>query len=430
MADTRKRLGTPIGIPALLLGGPGVALALPGVRTASFLASTVRQAAAGQAHDDIPTPRLSTRLAAKVAVDEAVRALMLGMARIPSRKHRRRIRGEIFEASELYEDRGWLDDPRAFHQDPPPLARPRISKRRVAGLDFEHVEFKSRYEPRREEPGRDRWLQLEPNATAHAWVMRHRDRERPWLISIPGFRMGAPGIDLGGLRAAHHHYDLGLNVLIPVLPLHGPRTIGARSGDGFISADALNTIHAEAQAMWDMRRMVGWARTQGATAIGVYGVSLGGYNTALLASLEKDLACAIAGIPASCFPSLLKLHAPRALMWLGEKLGIDWDTVERIMRVVSPLAIEPRVPHRNRYLFGGLADRLVPPEHVHNLWEHWQRPRIAWYTGSHLSFRWETEVRSLMREAFDDSGLLAHATDTDADTDGRAGTTSKRSRAA
>jgi hypothetical protein len=41
--------------------------------------------------------------------------------------------------------------------------------------------------------------------------------------------------------------------------------------------------------------------------IGVYGLSLGGYNTALLACLE-DLACAILGIPATDFTGLTWRH--------------------------------------------------------------------------------------------------------------------------
>ena len=41
-----------------------------------------------------------------------------------------------------------------------------------------------------------------------------------------------------------------------------------RSGDGFLSGHALDTVHAEAQAMWDIRRLVSWIRAQGAPAVG------------------------------------------------------------------------------------------------------------------------------------------------------------------
>jgi len=388
------------------MGGIGLAV-LPGIRAASFLGSALFGSARETFSGPLPRLHLTAQLAAKVVVDEAVRAFMVGMARVPSRSQRLRIRHEVASALELYEDRGWLEQPERFHRTPHSLRRPRITVRRAAGTDFEHLEFQSAYQPREGEPGRERWLAMRENRTAHAWVLRHRGGFRPWLLSIPGFRMGNPTVDLPGLRAAHHHYDLGFNVLIPVLPLHGPRAMGRRSGDGFITADALNTIHAEAQAMWDIRRLLSWVRAEGEAGIGVFGVSLGGYNTALLAGLEHDLACAIAGIPASCFPSLLQAHAPRFLMRVGEKLGLAWEDMRRIMRVVSPLALRPKIPLGRRYVFGGLADRLVPPEHVYGLWEHWERPRIAWYQGSHLSFHFEPEVRILMFEAFSQSGMLA-----------------------
>jgi dienelactone hydrolase len=100
-------------------------------------------------------------------------------------------------------------------------------------------------------------------------------------------------------------------VLIPVLPLHGPRRIGRMSGDGFLSGNVLDTIHAEAQAVWDARRLIGWARAEGAPLVGVHGLSLGGYTTALLASLQEGLSCVIAGIPVADLARTFWRHGPR-----------------------------------------------------------------------------------------------------------------------
>ena len=97
-------------------------------------------------------------------------------------------------------------------------------------------------------------------------------------------------MDLAAFRAADLRDRFGVNVLLPVLPLHGPRRIGRLSGDGFFGADIVDMVHAEAQAMWDLRRWLGWIRAQGGSRIGVYGLSLGGYNAALLACLDAELA--------------------------------------------------------------------------------------------------------------------------------------------
>jgi len=59
-----------------------------------------------------------------------------------------------------------------------------------------------------------------------------------------------------------------------------------------------------------------------------------------------------------------------------------------------------RVPRERRFIFGGLVDRLTRPETVRDLWLHWDKPRIAWYPGSHVSFLLEPAVNALLDEAF------------------------------
>jgi len=221
--------------------------------------------------------------------------------------------------------------------------------------------------------------------------------------------MGRPVVDFTGFRARWLHRTLGLNVAIPVLPLHGPRSIGWRGGDGFLTGDFVDTVHAQAQAIWDVRRLIGWLRSHGTPAVGAYGVSLGGYTAALLASLEENLDCVIAGIPAADFVRLMRAHVPEFLMRAASRIGFSFENAERLLRVVSPLALPPLVPRDRRFLFAGLADHLAPPDHARDLWLHWQRPRVTWYHGSHLSFLWEPEVESLVREAVAATGLAPHA---------------------
>ena len=110
----------------------------------------------------------------------------------------------------------------------------------------------------------------------------------------------------------------------------------------------LDTVHAEAQAMWDLRRWLGWIRAQGGAPIGVYGLSLGGYNAALLACLDDDLACVVAGIPATDFARAGLAARARARAARRRARGLERDRVERVLRVVSPLALEPLVPHERR----------------------------------------------------------------------------------
>ncbi len=391
-------LGIPFAVPVFFVAGPGTGAVLVLLSAASWLAAGLTSIRQEPEHEDVPVPRPSAPLAAKVALDDTLLASWALTVPRPRGDTFARIRAEVHEALALSGDRGWIEKPETFHRAPPPLDGPNIRSRNLLGLRFEHVRFESEYEPEPEEPGRDRWLAHSRNRTAHAWVLRHEDEGRPWILCLHGYQMGDPSIDLRVFDAHRLHRKLGLNVMLPVLPLHGPRKSGWRSGDGFFG-DYLDTIHAEAQSMWDLRRLLSWIRRDGRPAVGAYGLSLGGYNVSLLAALDDELSCVVAGIPATDFAHLgWRLSSPLEIRH-AEKLGVVRDDVQLALSVVSPLALRPRVPFDGRYIFGGAADRIVTPDQVRNLWEHWERPRIVWYEGSHLSFRREPEVRSLLRAA-------------------------------
>ena len=160
--------------------------------------------------------------------------------------------------------------------------------------------------------------------------------------------------------------------------------------------------------MWDIRRLLSWLRSeQAAPAVGVVGLSLGGYNAALLASLADDLACVVAGIPLTDFTRAIFRHGPALHLEDALRHGVEEGDMRRISSVISPLDIPPRVPHEHRHIFGATGDRLVPPDQVRDLWEHWERPAMVWYPGGHLTFRAHAAVRRMMRTALRESGLAA-----------------------
>jgi len=226
------------------------------------------------------------------------------------------------------------------------------------------------------------------------------------MICIHGYGMGYPFVDLAAFPLQMLYDRLGFNVVLPVLPLHGPRRIGRISGERFLECDVLDTIHAESQAVWDLRSIMAWIRAQRATAIGVYGLSLGGYNAALLASLESDLSCVVAGIPAVDFLRLGCLHTRRQSIECAIRSGIDWSRMAETMRVISPLAMTPKVSRNRLFLFAGSCDRIVPPEQPRALWAHWDRPRMCWFRGGHFWYYWEPAVADLLRKAVRETMLV------------------------
>lgn len=357
-------------------------------------------------HPQAPATERSLGLGIKIALDEFFFATELYSGGLVSLGDRHRLSQELGGALALYERNDWLDRPAEYHRRPPRLDRVLLDEAGAPWGRFRRMRFESGYAPHEGEPGRQRWLAYAANRTAHAWILEHEGEQRPWMVCVPGYRMGTPLIDFTGFRARWLHEKLGLNVAIPVLPLHGPRRIGRRTGDGFLTGDFVDTVHAEAQAVWDLRRLIGWLRTNGAPSVAVHGVSLGGYTAALLSGLEEDIDCVIAGVPAIDFIRLLSSHAPDFAVRLIDWMGYSFERIETLLRVVSPLAMEPQVARKRRYVYAGAADRLALPDHALDLWEHWERPEIAWYQGSHISFLWEPAVKHLITDALADNGLL------------------------
>jgi len=409
-----------------LAGALGVVVALPyafGVGFGSLLllvgSSLLAAWGAGRMalqlephYEGVPVPEPSFQLAGKVAIDELILGFeQWGATGFALDGTLERVIDEMGRMHSIFEREGFLEKPDGYHVMPPDLVDPEIRHERIAGNDVEMLRFESGYAPTTGEPGRERWLGYEPCRDGRAYVLRHpRDsREdgspRPWMICTNGYRMGHALIDIGLFERFHH--KLGLNVLIPVLPLHGPRRLGWHSGSGFLGIDVIDTLHAEAQAVWDMRRLLSWIRTQDEGEVGAFGLSLGGYTTALFASVAEGLTAAIPGIPLADIPRIFSRHAAPHQMRYAEHLGFDLDRASEILRVVSPLVLKPKVPIEGRMIFGATADRLVTPDHVRDLWRHWDEPEIVWYDGGHVTFRSEREVWSGVDRTLRENGLSA-----------------------
>ena len=378
----------------------------PFARTGSYYAQSWRDYLDRRPRE-LPVARPTIALAAHAFRDEIV---LLGLrARRPVSDVQAfdRINSEVEAALDFYGRRGWLENTEGFFAQPPPLVDVTIKRVNSRRHPHERIAFDSGYSPDPGEPGAQRWSGYAANAREYALMLRHTE-PRPWLVCIHGAEMGRAALDLTLFRAWHLHNDLGLNVVLPVLPMHGPRARGLPKGKVFPGEDVMDNVHAAAQAVWDIRRLLSWIRSQEpGSPIGLNSISLGGYVASLVASLENDLTCAILGVPVADLIDLLGRHAGlsaddprRETMTLAEPIG----------RMVSPLSMEPRVPMVGRFIYGGIADRLVQPrEQVVRLWEHWGKPEIVWYQGGHTGFFEARPVQRFIDDALMQSGLIGGA---------------------
>ncbi|MFP5304722.1 MAG: alpha/beta hydrolase family protein [Gammaproteobacteria bacterium] len=389
-------LATPL---AWLAGGAGAAFYGALLSVASLLAAGRAGLRREPLYTGAPPPQLSPSMDFKAGLDEALLGYFLCTARVPSGEDAGRMCDDAIRAEAVMRERGWDAEPERMLPRPAPPDETFIERARVWGFDHEVLRFDSGFMPPGELPGAERWLGYEDNRRCHVRLLRHPGPPRPWLLCLHGYRMGTAWLDLSLFSPAWLHQRLGLNLIQPVLPLHGPRRAGLRSGDQFLDGDLLDLLYAEMQALWDLRRTLAWLRTQEERPrIGVLGFSLGGYNAALLAAYESDLDFVVAGIPAVDFAATLWRFLPPLHLRYFASRGLDEAHYRRVLSVVSPLSRPPLVDRSRLHIFAAAGDRVVPPSQALTLSAHWQVVP-TWYQGSHLSVRREPTTRAALAQA-------------------------------
>ncbi|HUY86086.1 MAG TPA: prolyl oligopeptidase family serine peptidase [Acidimicrobiales bacterium] len=373
-------------------------------RTIGFIHKSISR---GEVAEGLARPALTVSLAAQIAMDEALLAMAMTPSRFPVRADYLRVSTELAEARSMFNREGWLANPSSYHRTPPPLAPDDVTTSRgwANRINYERLSWDSGFTPRDGEPGGDRWRSFEPNRTAAATIVRHSGPNRPWVVAIHGFCMGFPFMDFQGLHVSKLHNELGVNVALPVLPLHGSRRVTRISGEPFMSFELMNAVHGLTQSIWDIRRLISWIRSQGAESIAIYGVSLGGYVASLLPAFDDDFSCVVSGIPVSDFPTLFHYHSPHHLRARALEHNIMKGPAEEVYKVVSPFSFIPRIPRDRRFIFAGYGDRLATPVQAQNLWEHWDRPEISWYPGNHIAYLWSRQVSSFLCDSMTASGI-------------------------
>jgi len=357
----------------------------------------------------VPGPPTSFPVLAGVATDELCRALFTIVRTPPGPAALRATEAELDEALVLFEARGWLDAPRRYHVDPPVPDAP-FQAVRVDVARLERLRFASAWLPHPGEPGGDRYCGYHPNETVEAYVLRHDDGPRPWLVCVHATEMGRPSVDRRLFRAEHLHRELGLNVAMPVLPLHGARRPARGAGGEFPTLDVLDNVHGLAQAASDVRSVLAWVRTQEPAGVGLLGLSLGGSVVGLVAGLDGPLDCVIAGLPIVDFPEVFARTAPPEVRFLPRYEAL-LRRAALLHRVVSPLAFDPATPVQRRFVFAGLADRLVDPvHHAQALRDHWQAPHMHWYAGGHVGHLVDRSIARFIDDALTRTGLTRPGT--------------------
>lgn len=340
-------------------------------------------------------------------IDQVVLAAFRVIRTRRSESYLRNILTDALTAIEAYDAAGWLDDPRRAHADPSAPDEWTMDEARVGKTDYLHLRFPTAYVPYEKDPSSARWERFTENRTVHAYVLQH-DEPRPWVVNVHGAGMGGARMDLRLFRANHLHHTLGLNVIQPVLPLHGPRTPKGDPGN-YPSESVMHNLHGALQGVNDVRRAIAWVREQQpGQPIGINGISLGGFTSALVASLEPELACAILGVAPVDLVMLLEAHH-------GTGSGYDlrvqnFEAGARLSPMISPLKLTPAVPWEARFMYAGIVDRLVDySDHVAPMIAHWDYPEVLVYDGGHVGIGMAKKVPGFIDAALTKTGLARPA---------------------
>ncbi len=335
------------------------------------------------------------KVGAAATFDRAIRtasASMISSMAIPVGYNPVELRRALRDAH-FYAGMAESGDPKHFFVTPPSGVTVRAEKGRwlprFEPLDgtCEALSFDSPFEPVNPSQ-RKRYLRHRRNRVAHARMLRHRDGPRPTIVAIHGFTADWYLIN-EWFFALPWFYRMGCDIVLFTLPFHGPRQtrFSPFSGHGYFAGGPSRMNEAVAQSVFDFRILLEWLqRERGVEQVGVTGLSLGGFTSAMLASVEDRLSFAIPNVPVVSFADLVLEWQPIGWMLRAAlaTMGLDLSDARRLVAVSCPLSYAPALEPDRLMIVSGVGDRLAPPKHSRVLWDHWNRCRIHWFPGSHI----------------------------------------------
>ncbi|WP_308124038.1 alpha/beta hydrolase family protein [Mycolicibacterium xanthum] len=225
------------------------------------------------------------------------------------------------------------------------------------------------------------------NNVVRAQHWRHENGPRPTLCVIHGF-MGSPYLFNGLFFSLPWFYRSGYDVLLYTLPFHGRRAekYSPFSGYGYFAHGFSGFAEAMAQAVHDFRSLVDYLEFIGVDRIALTGMSLGGYTSALIASVDDRIQAVIPNVPVVTPERTVDEWFPaNKVVALRDRLaGTERELVDAATMYSSPLNYRPIPAKGRRLIIAGLGDRLAPPEQAELLWRHWDHCAFHWFPGNHV----------------------------------------------
>src|SRR5581483_1768699 len=175
------------------------------------------------------------------------------------------LRDRLASARAFYGDPRFITVPDAFFAPPAPLVARERRASRLSDGELVDLRFETAFEPVFANAG----LDVDRRGVALWW--RHRTPGHPAMLCVHGYAGGHLWLERLAFDA-RRFYRAGVDVVLYVLPYHGPRSVGgaARSGEGFFEMDVVRTNEAFAQAIYELRALLRFLRARGTGPVGAF----------------------------------------------------------------------------------------------------------------------------------------------------------------
>lgn len=300
----------------------------------------------------------------------------------------------LAELQEIYDRSEHYADDSAFFPAHRPMAPFVTPVRTITGPGpgkVVDITWQSHFQPICESV-REKYLAHPKNLRGASRLFLHENPARPAVILVHGYLCGQFPLE-ERIWPVQWLFERGLDVALFVLPFHAVRT-DDRSPK-FPGGDPRITNEGFRHAIYDLKTLTGYLRGRGAESVGIMGMSLGGYTTSLLATLDESLSFAVPIIPLASIADIAK-NAGRFVGSPAEQ-EMQYARLESVHRVVSPMARPSRIDKDRMLILAASGDKITPVDHAQRLADHFGAPLETFHGGHILQFGRADAFRSVGR---------------------------------
>lgn len=227
----------------------------------------------------------------------------------------------------------------------------------------------------------EKFFKSQENLRCYARRFRLNPNEsRPTIICFHGY--GGGGFAIENWSFTIKHLIKKFDIMLIVLPHHSFRKQRSRRylPPRFPSADPRFTIEALRQVYYDYQGIKAYLKAEGVLEIGLAGISLGGYCSALIAALDPEHKFVIPIVPIGNLADLIEKQS--RFIGSPEDQDTEKSLLNKLFSCVDPTTYSKDAGDRMT-IIAGEGDRVTGIEQAKILQNHFNAP-IELFEGGHL----------------------------------------------